>query len=56
MLPDPSTVMPYVDEGTLGLAYTSLIPVLIRSIQEQQEQIERLEGRLVQLESRTPGD
>jgi hypothetical protein len=37
------------EEGTLGVAYTSLIPVLIHSIQ-QQEQLEELQDRLAEPE------
>jgi hypothetical protein len=39
------------EEGTLGLAYSSLIPVLLRAIQEQQAEIEQLREDLTALRS-----
>lgn len=43
--------VPEDPEAMLGLKYTELVPVLIRSIQQQQAQIEALEKRLAELES-----
>jgi hypothetical protein len=42
-----------VNEGSLyGVYYSDLIPVLIKSIQEQQNTIEQLEHRIIELESK----
>jgi Chaperone of endosialidase len=38
------------DDGMKAMKYTSLIPVLVQAIKDQQEIIERLEKRLAQLE------
>ena len=43
------------EEGTLGLAYGSLIPVLVRSIQEQQAVIEQLRTDLRALQEQVSG-
>jgi hypothetical protein len=43
------------EEGTLGLAYGSLIPVLVRAIQEQQAEIEELRADLEALSVPVPG-
>jgi len=39
-------------EGTLGLNYGELVPVLIRAVQEQQEQIRKQEETIAGLEER----
>ena len=39
------------EEGTLGLAYTDVIPLIIASIKEQQTKIEQLEARITTLEN-----
>jgi hypothetical protein len=40
-------------EGTLGMNYSELVPVLIQAMQEQQAEIESLEARLSRLENRS---
>ncbi len=49
VLPE-AVYVPENPEDLLGLNYSQLVPVLIRSIQEQQAQIEALESRLAALE------
>ena len=39
------------EDGTLGLSYTDIIPLLTASIQEQQATIAALEARVAALES-----
>jgi hypothetical protein len=39
------------EDGTLGICYTELIPVLIKTIQEQQTEIDDLKSRIGKLES-----
>ncbi|PIF05498.1 MAG: hypothetical protein CSA36_06220 [Draconibacterium sp.] len=38
------------EDGTLGIRYTELIPVLIKAVQEQQTEIDDLKARIVKLE------
>lgn len=46
----------YEDEdGTLGIAYANLVPLLICALQEQQTEIERLRADLEELEDRMAG-
>lgn len=40
------------DDGTHGIRYTELIPVLVKAIQEQQAQIEELQKKIGSLESK----
>ncbi len=39
------------EDGTLGIRYTELIPVLIKAVQEQQAEIDDLKARIEKLES-----
>ena len=41
-----------VELDRLGVYYSDLIPVLVKAIQEQQEQIERLEAKIASLENK----
>jgi hypothetical protein len=40
------------DDGTLGLQYDGLIPLLVAGIKEQQEVIKNLEARLAKVEGK----
>ena len=44
-----------MNSGKLGITRTALIPVLVKAIQEQQDQIEQLETRLAVLEAQNRG-
>jgi hypothetical protein len=39
------------EDGTLGIRYTELIPVLIKAVQEQQAEIDDLKARIEKLEA-----
>ena len=41
------------EDGTLGIRYTELIPVLIKAVQEQQAEINDLKARIEKLENAT---
>ena len=41
------------EDGTLGIRYTDLVPVLIKAMQEQQGEIDDLKARLEKLENAT---
>nr|WP_319998174.1 tail fiber domain-containing protein [uncultured Draconibacterium sp.] len=41
------------EDGTLGICYTGLIPVLIKAFQEQQDEIDDLKERIEKLENTT---
>jgi len=41
-----------LQDGTLGVDYTGLIPVMIQAIQEQRKELEALRKRIELLESR----
>ncbi len=41
------------EDGTLGIRYTELIPVLIKAVQEQQDEIDDLKARIEKLENAT---
>lgn len=40
------------DDQLLGIAYPKLIPVLIKAIQDQQKQIEKMEDKIMRLEKK----
>jgi hypothetical protein len=40
------------EDGTLGITYTELIPVLVQALKEQQEQIDGVNKRIADLESK----
>lgn len=46
------TIVVTRDDGTLGIRYTELIPVLVKAIQEQQAQIEALQKKIEAIESK----
>ena len=48
---DPDEAPQKVELDTYGVAYAALIPVLIKSIQEQQKMIETLKQRITELEN-----
>ena len=43
------------EEGMLGLSYDSLLPVLIRALQEQQAEIDALRTEVEKLKANTAG-
>ncbi len=42
-------------EGTYGLAYDRLVPVLVNAIKEQQKQIDDLKHQIAELKAGLPG-
>jgi len=53
IIPEAVVVPEEGDDQLLGIAYSKLIPVLIKAIQEQQKQIEKMEDKILRLEKKT---